>query len=181
MENLNGKTVAILVTDGFEEEELTRPRDALHEAGAETQIVAPSSDTVRAWDHTEWGGEYAVDRSLDDADPDEYDALLLPGGVWSPDKLRMDQRAQAFVRAFFDEGKPVAAICHGPWTMIDAGVADGRRMTSYPSLRSDLVNAGADWVDEEVVEDRGLVTSRRPDDIPAFNERMVQAFVAAGA
>ena len=174
--DLTGKRVAIVVTNGFEQIELTDPRDALEDAGASTDIVSIEDDQVKGWKHTEWGDTFAVDVSIDDADPDRYDALLLPGGVMNPDKLRRDERIQRFVRAFFEEGKPVAAICHGPWTLIDAGVVKGRRVTSYHSIQMDLKNAGAEWVDEEVVVDRGLVTSRKPDDLPAFDAKMIEEF-----
>ena len=170
------KKVAILVEDGFEQEELTRPRQALHAAGAKTHIISPAGAKVKGWDHVKWGDEFDVDASLEEADPARYDALLLPGGVMNPDKLRRNQQAQSFVRHFFDEGKPVAAICHAPWTLIDAEVAQGRRLTSYHTLQTDLKNAGAEWVDEAVVVDDGLVTSRNPDDIPAFNEKMIVEF-----
>ena len=173
---LSGKRVAIVVTNGFEQIELTDPRDALEDAGASTDIVSIEDDEVKGWNHTEWGDTFAVDVPIDDADPDDYDALLLPGGVMNPDKLRRDERVQRFVRAFFEEGKPVAAICHGPWTLIDAGVVRGRRVTSYHSIQMDLKNAGAQWVDEEVVVDRGLVTSRKPDDLPAFDAKMIEEF-----
>jgi protease I len=180
MRILEGKRVAILVADGFEQVELTEPRRALDEAGARTSVVSPSEGSVRGWNHTEWGDEVAVDQPLDQARSQDYDALLLPGGVINPDKLRILPRAVELVRAFFEERKPVAAICHGPWTLIEAGVATGRRMTSWPSLKTDLKNAGADWTDKEVVVDRGLVTSRKPDDIPAFVEKMIEEF-AEGA
>lgn len=173
---LEGRKVAILVADGFEQEELTRPREALREAGAECEIVSPEDGRVKGWEHTEWGGELEVDVSMADADPAAYDALLLPGGVMNPDHLRRNERALSFVRAFFESGKPVAAICHAPWTLIDAGVVEGREMTSYPSIQTDLKNAGARWVDREVVVDRGLVTSRAPGDIPAFNAKMIEEF-----
>ena len=174
--DLKGKKIAILVADGFEEEELTRPRQALRAAGAETAVVSPADGKVKGWKHTEWGEEIPVDVPLKEADADEFDGLLLPGGVMNPDKLRRDERALEFVRAFFAAGKPVAAICHAPWTLIDAGVVAGRRVTSYHSIQTDLKNAGADWVDREVVTDHGLVTSRKPDDIPAFNEKMIEEF-----
>jgi len=173
---LDGRRVAAVVTHGFEERELLDPKKALEDAGARVDIVSPEAGKVRGWKHHEWAGEVAVDQTLDDADVDEYDALLLPGGVMNPDQLRMDPRAVAFVRAMFDEGKPIAAICHGPWTLIDAGVAYGLRLTSWPSLKTDLNNAGADWVDEEVVVDRGVVSSRKPADIPAFNRKMIEEF-----
>jgi protease I len=171
---LQGKRVAILVENGFEQEELTRPREALETSGAKPQIVSPAKGKVKGWKHTEWGDEFPVDVALAQADPNDYDALLLPGGVMNPDKLRRNEQALRFVRAFFEAGKPVAAICHGPWTLIDAGVVKGRRMTSYHSIQTDLKNAGAEWVDEEVVVDNGLVTSRKPDDIPAFNKKMIE-------
>jgi protease I len=174
--DLKGKKIAILVADGFEEEELTRPRQALSAAGAETAVVSPADGKVKGWKHIEWGEEIRVDVPLKEADADEFDGLLLPGGVMNPDKLRRDERALEFVRAFFAAGKPVAAICHAPWTLIDAGVVAGRRVTSYHSIQTDLKNAGADWVDREVVTDHGLVTSRKPDDIPAFNEKMIEEF-----
>jgi len=155
-QSLKGLNVAILVTDGFEQVELTEPRSALDEAGAKTQIVSPKNGHVRAWKFTDWGIELPVDVKLDDAQPEDVDALLLPGGVINPDSLRIEPKAVAFVKAFFDDGKPVAAICHGPWTVIEAGAARGRRITSWPSLKTDLKNAGADWVDQQVV-----VTSRQ--------------------
>ncbi|MGZ3298140.1 MAG: type 1 glutamine amidotransferase domain-containing protein, partial [Asticcacaulis sp.] len=165
--------IAILATDGFEQAELNEPRRALDEAGADTKVVSPKPGRIRGWSHTDWGDPVDVDITLDEADPGDYDALLLPGGVFNPDKLRMNDKAVAFVKAFFDAGKPVAAICHGPWTIINAGAARGRRMTSWPSLEADLKNAGANWVDEECVVDGNLVTSRKPDDIPAFNRAMI--------
>ena len=168
--------VAILVTDGFEQVELIEPRTALDAAGAKTSIVSPKDGEVRGWNHTEWGDRFPVDRALAGADPAEFDALLLPGGVINPDKLRITPEAVAFVRSFLDAGKPVAAICHGPWLVLEAGGADGRRLTSWPSLRTDLQNAGAEWVDEEVVVDRNVVTSRKPDDIPAFNRETIRLF-----
>jgi protease I len=172
--DLSDKRVAILVASGFEQIEMTSPREALEGAGAETDLISIEDDAVKGWEHTEWGDTFAVDVRVDDADPDDYDALLLPGGVMNPDKLRRNEKVQRFVRAFFDEGKPVASICHGPWTLIDAGVSKGRRMTSYPSIQMDLKNAGVKWSDEEVVVDQGLVTSRRPDDLPAFNDKMIE-------
>lgn len=176
---LEGLKVAILATDGFEQVELTEPRKALEQAGAATHIVAPKSGSIKGWDHTDWGDTVDVDETLDEASPDEYDALMLPGGVLNPDKLRMNEKALEFVRHFFQNGKPVAAICHGPQTMIDAEVVRGRRMTSYEAVRKDLENAGANWVDQEVVCDNGLITSRKPDDIPAFNEAIVNEFAFA--
>ena len=173
---LDGRKVAILVADGFEQVEMTEPRKALRDAGAVADIVSPAKGKVKGWQHTKWGDEFPVDVPLDGANPDDYDALLLPGGVMNPDKLRMNDAAVRFVRSFFDAGKPVAAICHGPWMLAEADVARGRTVTSYPSIRTDLTNAGANWVDREVVTDNGLVTSRKPDDIPAFNRKMVEEF-----
>jgi protease I len=175
-EKLTGKKVAILVADGFEQVEMTEPREALQEAGAQTQIVSPSHGKVKGWQHTKWGDEFSVDVPLSSANPDSYDALVLPGGVMNPDKLRRNTQAVDFVRAFVIAGKPIAAICHGPWTLIEAGAVDGRTMTSYESIKTDLMNAGANWVDREVVVDNGLVTSRKPDDIPAFNRKMIEEF-----
>jgi len=174
--SLQGKRVAMLVENGFEQIELTEPRNALHEAGAKAEVVSPVDGKVKGWNFTDWGEEVPVDTPLDQADPDAYDALVLPGGVMNPDKLRMNPRAREFVKAFFRAGKPVAVICHGPWTLIDAGVVAGRKITSYPSLANDLRNAGAEWVDEEVVVDNGLVSSRRPDDLPAFTSKMIEEF-----
>jgi protease I len=173
-DELSGKKVAMLVANGFEQVELTEPKQALEAAGAEVNIVSPEQGKVKGWNHTDWGDEFAVDVPLSDAKADEYDALVLPGGVMNPDTLRANEWALQFVRAFFDSGKPIAAICHGPWTLIDAGVVSGRRMTSYHTIKTDLMNAGADWVDEEVVVDNGLVTSRKPADIPAFNRKMIE-------
>ena len=181
MTNLNGMSVAILVDNGFEQVELIEPRKALDRAGAETSIVSPAGARVRGWNFTDWGEELSVDMPLDSADAEDFDALLLPGGVMNPDKLRMQPRAVAFAKAFFDAGKPVAVICHGPWTVIETGAARGRRIASWPSLKTDLRNAGAEWVDEEVVLDGNLVSSRKPDDIPAFNEAMIELFSHAGA
>ena len=176
MDHLKGLKVAILVADGFEEVELTEPEKALDEAGAETQIVSPKSDRVRSWRFTKWGEHFSVDTPLDRARAQDFDALLLPGGVMNPDTLRMQTPAVEFVKAFFDASKPVAVICHGPWTVIEAGAARGRRIASWPSLKTDLRNAGAEWVDQEVVVDGNLVSSRKPDDLPAFNRQMVEVF-----
>src|SRR3954469_20673882 len=176
---LNGLKVAILVTDGFEQVEMVEPRKALDEAGANTSIVSPKTGQVRGWNFTDWGAEFPVDIALDTARPQDFDALLLPGGVINPDKLRMEPQAVAFANAFFDAGKPVAATSHGPWTVIEAGAARGRKIASWPSLRTDLRNAGAEWVDQEVVTDGNLVTSRKPDDIPAFNREMISLFSRA--
>lgn len=173
-QNLNGKRVAILVTDGFEQSELEQPRVALNAAGAITEIVSPKEATVRAWDGDDFGDTFDVDVTLDEAAPEDYDALLLPGGVMNPDQLRTLPEAVAFARHFFEAGKPVAAICHGPQLLIEADAVRGRKLTSFPSLKTDLRNAGAKWVDEAVVVDQGLVTSRKPSDIPQFNEKMIE-------
>jgi protease I len=174
--DLTGKKVAILVADGFEQVELEKPQEALEKAGAETDIVSPSGNQVQGWEHDEMGDAFEVDVALDDAKPEDYDALLLPGGVMNPDTLRAIPAAVAFVKHFFEEGKPVAAICHGPQLLIEAEVVKGRKLTSFPSLKTDLKNAGANWVDEVVVSDQGLVTSRKPDDIPDFNDKMIEEF-----
>jgi len=173
---LNNIRVAALVDNGFEQSELLEPKKALEAAGARVDIVSPQQGKVKGWQHTNWGQEVAVDVRLDSANPDQYDALLLPGGVMNPDKLRANVKAVQFVKAFADSGRPIAAICHGPWTLIEAGAVRGRRMTSWPSLQTDLKNAGANWVDQEVVTDNGLVTSRKPDDLPAFNKKMIEEF-----
>jgi protease I len=178
MRKLIGKRIAILVCDGFEQVELTSPRTALEDEGAETDVISAAGKTVKGWKVDDWGRPVRVDVSLDAADVGRYDALLLPGGVINPDKLRMLPRAIALIRAFANSGKPIAAICHGPWTLIDAGLVHGRRMTSWPSLRTDLRNAGATWVDEDVVVDGQLVTARKPSDLPAFNREMVNLFAA---
>lgn len=175
-ETLNGKRVAILATDGVEQVELTQPRQALDAAGALTMVVSPKEGTIKGWHHDRWGDQIKVDLPLREARASEFDALLIPGGVMNPDTLRLEQKAVDFVRAFFSEGKPVAAICHGPWLLVEAGVLRGRTVTSWPSLQTDIRNAGGDWVDREVVTDEGLVTSRKPDDIPAFSAKMVEEF-----
>jgi len=174
MSHLTGKKVAILVEDGFEQVELTSPKEAMEAHGAQTHIISPKRGSVKGWEHTKWGQEFPVDVSIEEANANDYDALLLPGGVMNPDKLRTNKKAVQFVRSFFDQGKPVAAICHGPWMLVEAGVVNGRKVTSYPSIQTDLKNAGANWVDQEVVVDRGLVTSRKPDDLPAFNRKLVE-------
>jgi protease I len=176
MTSLNGKKVAILVAEGFEQVELTEPRKALDEAGAHTSIVSPAKGEVQGWKHFDKADKFKVEVPLEQADAQQFDALFLPGGVANPDQLRANPKAVQFVRAFFDAGKPVAAICHGPWTLIEAGAVKGRTVTSWPSLKTDLSNAGAHWVDQEVVEDDGLVTSRKPPDIPAFNRKMLELF-----
>ncbi len=174
-QQLTGKKVAILATDGFEQDELLSPLETLREAGADVQVVSPSEESkIKGWKHTDWGKKVKVDMPLNEANGEEFDALVLPGGVMNPDHLRRDPLVLEFVKSFFRAGKPVGAICHGPWTLIDAGVVRGRKMTSYASIQTDLKNAGANWVDEEVVVDNGLVTSRKPDDLPAFNAKLIE-------
>ena len=175
-DTLAGKKIAVLATDGFEQVELTQPVEALKAAGAAVEIVSPKAGEIQGFKHHDKGDKTAVDRTLTDARPDDYDGLVLPGGVINPDALRLEPEAITFIRGFTEASRPVAAICHGPWTLIDAGAVSGRRMTSWPSLRTDLENAGAEWVDEEVVVDNGLVTSRNPDDLPAFCARMIEEF-----
>ena len=168
--------MAILAADGFEQSELFEPKKALEEAGAEVSIVSLKAGEIKGWNHMNWGASIDVDLTVDEANPDDFDALQLPGGVMNPDKLRMNEQAVNFIKAFFDAGKPVAAICHAPWTLIEADVVRGKTVTSWASLKTDLENAGAVWIDEEVVTDNGLVTSRKPDDIPAFNEKIIEEF-----
>jgi protease I len=175
-QNLEGLKVAILVDNGFEQVEMEEPRKALDQEGAKTTLISPQKERVRGWQTKEWGDEFPVDVQLDKADPNNFDALLLPGGVMNPDKLRMQPKAVSFVKSFFQQRKPVAAICHGPWTIIEAGEARGKKIASWPSLKTDLRNAGAEWIDEQVVVDGNLVSSRKPDDIPAFNREMTQLF-----
>jgi protease I len=174
--SLSGKRVAILATDGVEQVELLEPRKALDAAGATTKVISIKSGSIQGMNHDKPGEQINVDTVLDSTSADDYDALLLPGGVANPDKLRMVPAAVDFVRAFFEAGKPVAAICHGPWLLVEADVVNGRNVTSWPSLHTDLKNAGANWSDSEVVTDHGLVTSRKPDDIPAFNKKMIEEF-----
>ena len=174
MAKLDGKRVAILATDGYEQSELTKPLEALKNAGAQVHIVSLQPGEIKGWNEENWGDSVNVDRTVDEANAAEYDALVLPGGVMNPDKLRANDLAVTFVTGFFERGLPVGAICHGPWTMINAGVVDGRTLTSYPSIRLDLENAGANWVDEEVVCDQGLVTSRKPADLPAFCDKLIE-------
>jgi protease I len=176
MGKLDGKKVAILVADGFEQVELAKPREALEDAGAETKIVSPKSGQIQGMHHADKGDKFDVDIPLDEARAEEFDALMIPGGLMNPDQLRSTPEALEFTRHFFKEHKPVAAICHGPWVLIDAGVVCGRKLTSWPAIKTDVKNAGANWVDEEVVVDNGLVTSRKPDDIPAFNKKMIEEF-----
>jgi protease I len=177
--NLTGMRVAALVEHGFEQSELLEPREALEQAGARVDVVSPVDGAVKAWHRGTWGQEVTVDQPLAQAHPDDYGALLLPGGVFNPDRLRINEKAVQFVKAFTMSNRPVAAICHGPWTLIEADAVRDRRVTSWPSLKTDLRNAGAIWVDGEVIEDRGLVTSRKPDDIPAFNRKMIEVFADA--
>jgi len=173
-QKLAGKTVAVLATDGFEQSELTEPLKALREAGAQAHVIAPKAGEIQGMQHDQKGDKVKVDKPLSEVDAGEYDALVLPGGVANPDNLRIEREAIAFIRRFVEDEKPIAAICHGPWTLIDAGGVEGRRMTSWPSLKADLKNAGAEWVDAEVVVDGGLVTSRKPDDLPAFCAKMIE-------
>lgn len=171
---LQNKTVAFLVTDGFEQVELTKPWDAIKNAGANVQLVSIKSGKVQGLHHDEKGDQFPVDKVVGDVSASDYDALVLPGGVFNPDALRVNDEAVDFVRDFFKQHKPVASICHGPWMLIEAGVVEGRRLTSWPSLKTDLTNAGAIWSDEECVCDQGLVTSRCPDDLPAFCEKAIE-------
>jgi protease I len=173
---LDGKKVAILVTDGFEQVEMTKPREALNQAGAETKIVSLKPGKIQGMQHADKGDKFDVDLTLNEARPEEFDALMIPGGLMNPDALRSNDDALEFTRHFFREGKPVAAICHGPWVLIDAGVVRGRTLTSWPAIKTDVKNAGGKWVNEQVVVDNGLVTSRKPDDIPAFNKKMIEEF-----
>jgi protease I len=177
---LKGKTVAILATDGFEEAELAEPKKALEHADATIHVIAPHTGEIKGWKSADWGRVAKVTRDLNEVSFEDYDALMLPGGVINADKLRTDMRAVQFARKFFDAGRPVAAICHASWLLIEADVVRGRTMTSWPSLQTDLRNAGANWIDEQVVVDGNLVTSRKPDDLPAFNKRMIEMFAASG-
>ena len=174
MATLTGKKVAILTENGFEEVELTSLKKALEDAGAEVAIVSPQKEKVKAWSHDHWSIEVPVDVNVKDADPNDYDALMVPGGVFNPDKMRMNENCVRFAKHFLETGKPVAAICHGPQLLIETGLIDGRNMTSYPSVKTDLINAGASWIDREVVVDNGLVTSRSPQDLDAFNKKMIE-------
>jgi protease I len=173
--NLQGKRVAILATNGFEQSELLEPKKNLEDAGATVTVLSLKSGEIKGWDHTDWGKSVKVDGLVKDAKPDQFDALVLPGGQMNPDVLRTDSSAVTFVRTFVETGKPVAAICHGPWTLIEADVVRGKTMTSWPSVRTDLKNAGAHWVDEPVIVDGNLITSRKPEDIPAFSQAIVEA------
>ena len=173
---LKGKRVAIVATDMVEQVELLEPRKALDEAGAQTELISLEPGEIQGFNHYDKGDKIPVDRTIEEASADEYDALLIPGGVGNPDTLRMDENVVSFVRDFFEQGKPVAAICHGPWLLVEAGVVRDRTLTSWPSIQTDIRNAGGNWVDEDVHVDQGLVTSRKPDDIPAFNQKMIEEF-----
>jgi len=173
---LQGKKVAIIAADMVEQAELVEPRKALDEAGAKTELLSIKPGEIQGFNHFDKADKHKVDRLIEEADASDYDALLIPGGVGNPDQMRMDENAVSFVRDFFEAGKPVAVICHGPWMLVEAGVVRGRRVTSWPSLQTDIRNAGGEWVDEQVVVDQGLVTSRKPDDLPAFNEKMIEEF-----
>jgi protease I len=176
-DDLNGKRIAFLMAnEGVEQVELTEPLKAIRDAGADTDLIAPEGDDIQAFNHLDKADTFTPDRTLDDADPGDYDGLVLPGGVANPDQLRMDQRALDFTRAFFEAGKPVAAICHAPWTLVEAGLVEGRTLTSWPSLKTDIRNAGGNWVDEEVHVDEGFVSSRKPDDLPAFCAKAIEEF-----
>ncbi len=174
MANLKDLKVAILTENGFEQSELVRPKQAMEEAGITVHIVSPQKDSVRAWDETDWGITISVDQPLDDARPEDYDGLMLPGGVLNPDQLRTNEKAVDFIRHFLENAKPLAVICHGPQTMIETGLLRGRTMTSYPAIKTDLINAGVNWVDKEVVVDNGLVSSRSPKDLDAFNKKLLE-------
>ena len=174
-DELRGKRIAALVDNGFEQVELLEPRKALEGAGAKVDVISPQKSEVKGWNHTDWGHTVKVDTPLEQARPDEYDGLLLPGGVINPDKLRTDEKVLGLVKQFAEAGKPVAAICHGPWTLINAGLVKDRKVTSWPSVRKDLENAGAKWEDSEVVKDANFITSRKPDDIPAFANAVIEA------
>ena len=175
MPAIGNARIAILATNGFEQSELEEPKKALQEAGATAEVVSPTAGQIRGWNHTDWGSSVSVDVELERADPSRYDALVLPGGVANPDALRGDKAAVAFVRDFVDSGKPVAAICHAAWTLVEADRVQGKRVASWPSLQTDIRNGGGEWVDEEVVTDGNLITSRKPDDVPAFSKALLDA------
>jgi protease I len=175
-QKLKGKNVAIVAADMVERVELVEPREALEAAGAKTELISIQSGEIQAFNHFDPADKLKVDKPVEEADASDYDALMIPGGVGNPDQLRGDENMVAFVREFFDQGKPVAAICHGPWVLVEAGVVRGRKLTSWPTLQTDIRNAGGEWVDSEVIVDSGLVTSRKPDDIPAFNKKMIEEF-----
>jgi protease I len=173
---LKGKKVAILATNGFEQSELLDPKSALENAGADVEVVSLASGKIKAWDKSDWGKSITVDKNLDEVTESDYDCLMLPGGVMNPDHLRKDERAVTFSRNFLQKGKPIAAICHGPWLLIETGLLKGMRLTSYPSIKTDLRNAGADWEDQEVIVDKGVITSRGPQDLPVFISKMIEEF-----
>ena len=175
-QTLKGKRIAIIAADMVEQVELVEPRKALEAAGAETELISLQPGAIQGFDHFDKADKHTVDRTIDEADADDYDGLMIPGGVGNPDLMRGDEKMVRFTRNFFDQGKPVAAICHGPWMLVEAGAAKGRKLTSWPTLRTDIHNAGGEWIDREVVVDSGLVTSRKPDDIPAFNAKMIEEF-----
>ena len=179
-QTLKGKRIAILATDGFEQSELIDPKKLLEAAGAQVDVVSPAAGKIRGWKSKDWGDEVAVDRTLDQARADDYDGLVLPGGQINPDKLRIEPRAVSLIQAFARSGKTIGAICHGPWLLVEAGLVRDKRVTSWPSVRTDLQNAGAKWEDHEVVVDGGLITSRNPQDIPAFAGKLIEAFAASG-
>ena len=174
MKNLSNKKIAILVTNGFEQSEFTEPKKAVENAGVTVHVVGLKSGSIKSWNEGNWGGEFPVDKTIDEVSVSDYDSLILPGGVINPDYLRRDNKAVEFVRGFVEQNKPVAAICHGPWMLAEAGVLEGRKMTSFPSIKTDMINAGANWVDKEVVVDQGLTTSRNPNDLPAFCEKIIE-------
>jgi protease I len=176
---LQGRKIAILATDGFEQVELTEPKKALEAAGASVDVISPKPGNIKGWKFTDWGDTIKVDKTLDEAKPEDYDGLVLPGGQINPDKLRMEPKAVAFVKDFFNSGKPVGAICHGPWMLVEAAVVKRKTLTSWPSVKTDISNAGGHWVDEQVVTDGNLTTSRKPDDLPAFNDRIIREFSRA--
>ena len=175
-DKLKGKKVAIIAADMVEQVELVEPRQALEAAGAETDLISIKPGEIQGFNHFDQADKHKVDRTIEEVDASEYDALMIPGGVGNPDQLRGDENVVSFVREFFEAGKPVASICHGPWVLVEAGVVRNRKLTSWPTLQTDIRNAGGNWVDEQVVVDQGLVTSRKPDDIPAFNEKMIEEF-----
>jgi protease I len=181
MANLKGKKIAIVATDGVEAVELTEPKKALEAAGAAVHVISLKAGQIKGFNHDDPGPSIKVDKTIDEVRPEDYDNLVLPGGVANPDKLRIEPKIVKFVKSFFDAGKSVASICHGPWTLIEAGVVKGRTLTSWPSLHTDIKNAGGNWVDKEVVTDQGLITSRNPDDLPAFNKQIIEEFSHAGA
>lgn len=174
MGTLSGKKIAILTENGFEEVELTSPKKALEDAGAEVHIVSPQKEKVKGWDHDHWSIDFPVDKNLEEANPEDYDALMIPGGVINPDQMRANKNCVEFAQHFLEQGKPLGAICHGPQLLIETGRLNGRNMTSYPSIKTDLVNAGVQWADKEVVVDKGLVTSRSPKDLEAFNKKLIE-------